>query len=113
MVGSTTRVGTFISEEKRRERDRPADRQEHAGQEKKRRERRKKERRKKKNATHHELAVGYHCQRAIETRRSRLELESELKCAAWDGKNERERRESSIYRDGSQLLCTGALAAEP
>ena len=100
-----------------RERDRQTSRQAGAGrtrkETKRKKKERKKERRKKKNATHHELAVGYHCQRAIETRRSRLELESELKCAAWDGKNERERRESSIYRDGSQLLCTGALAAEP
>ena len=41
--------------------------------EERKKERKKEERRKKKNATHHELAVGYHCQRAIETRRSRLD----------------------------------------
>ena len=109
-------------------------RQEQAGagrsrQDKKRNEEEEEEEEK---CNHHELAVGYHCQGAIETRRSRLELARRRvktrhlgrrcphaavgqKTRAGTAKTrEREReRDSSIYRDGSQLLCAGALAAEP
>ena len=125
LVGSAK----FISEEKSRERERRAgrSRQEQAGQEKK-----KKKKKEEEKCNHHELAVGYHCQGAIETRRSRLELARRRvktrhlgrrcphaavgqKTRAGTAKTrEREReRDSSIYRDGSQLLCAGALAAEP
>ena len=76
LVGSTK----FISEEKRRERER--ERPAGAGrsrQDKKRNEEEEGRRKKKEEKCnhHHELAVGYHCQGAIETRRSRLELEDE------------------------------------
>ena len=73
LVGSAK----FISEEKRRERERPAgrSRQEQAGAGRTRKETKKKKKKKEEEkCNHHELAVGYHCQGAIETRRSRLEL---------------------------------------
>ena len=84
-------------------------RQEQAGAGRTRKETKKKKKEEEK-FNHHELAVGYHCQGAIETRRSRLELarsktsknaplgppmptrRSRAENACWHGKNERERQ---------------------
>ena len=60
----------FRGEEKR---ERATSRQEQAGAGRTRKETKKKKKEEEK-CNHHELAVGYHCQGAIETRRSRLEL---------------------------------------
>ena len=49
-------------------------RQEQAGAGRTRKETKKKKKKEEEKCNHHELAVGYHCQGAIETRRSRLEL---------------------------------------
>ena len=115
----------------RRREERESDQQAGAGRTRKETKKKKKKKEEEK-CNHHELAVGYHCQGAIETRRSRLELARRRvktrhlgrrcphaavgqKTRAGTAKTrEREReRDSSIYRDGSQLLCAGALAAEP
>ena len=55
----------------RRREERESDQQAGAGRTRKETKKKKKEEEK---CNHHELAVGYHCQGAIETRRSRLEL---------------------------------------
>ena len=61
----------FRGEEKR---ERATSRQEQAGAGRTRKETKKKKKKEEEKCNHHELAVGYHCQGAIETRRSRLEL---------------------------------------
>ena len=118
----------------RRREERESDQQafqEQAGAGRTRKETKKKKKKKEEEkCNHHELAVGYHCQGAIETRRSRLELARRRvktrhlgrrcphaavgqKTRAGTAKTRERERDSSIYRDGSQLLCAGALAAEP
>ena len=56
----------------RRREERESDQQAGAGRTRK--ETKKKKKKEEEKCNHHELAVGYHCQGAIETRRSRLEL---------------------------------------
>ena len=58
----------------RRREERESDQQAGAGRTRKETKKKKKKKKEEEKCNHHELAVGYHCQGAIETRRSRLEL---------------------------------------